>query len=320
MMISAEMMAGRFLNSIILRSFPNMKPLFLSLALLYGSSSWAQSTSGSVEVTEVGPNLVVFGTRAGNVVASIGEDGVLLLGTPSTGSTEEISKILASRTKAAARYVVIWPQDMTHSEGDAGWGQRGAFVAMQEKALERFGGHAMGPAIPLPPRFKQLGVDRPRVAFSEVLTFDLNGEAIHVVHQPPGYSNADAIAHFHVANLIYLGEVFPGDGYPEIDQQLGGNLDGLLKTLGSWSSGTFRIVPARGKIASGSDVKAFHDMILNVRDRVQRSIEAGQSEKQIVAEHPSAQFDVRWGHGHVRPDEFVQAIYRVVSATRSNTK
>ena len=71
-------------------------------------------------------------------------------------------------------------------------------------------------------RFIKLRVDRPRIAFSEVLAFDLNGESIHVVHQCPGYSNADAIVHFHVANLVYLGEVFPGDGYPAIDPRKGG--------------------------------------------------------------------------------------------------
>jgi cyclase len=314
------MIPGPSVNSIISDLFPNMKRLFISLVLLYGSLCRAESTSVPVEVTEVGPNLLVFATSSGNVIASVGEDGVLLIGTPSAASTEEISKIVASRTKALARYVVIWPEDMAHSQGDADWGRRGAFVAMQEKALERLGGHAMGPPMPLPPRLKQLGVDRPRVAFSEVLTFDLNGEAIHVVHQPPGYSDADAIAHFHLANLIYLGEVFPGDGYPEIGTQLGGNLDGLLKTLGAWGGGSFRIVPARGKIASGSDVKTFHDMILNVRDRVQHSIASGESEAQIVAEHPTAQFDARWGHGRIRPDEFVQAIYRVVSTTRTSPK
>ena len=297
-----------------------MTRVFIPLILLSGSYSWAESTSAPTEVTEIGPKLLVFGTTSGNVIASVGEDGVLLIGTPSAASTEEISNILASRTKASARYVVIWPEDMARSEGDAGWGRRGAFVAMQERALERLGGHAMGPPIPLPSPLKQLGVDRPRVAFSEVLTFDLNGEAIHVVHQPPGYSDADAIAHFHLANLIYLGEVFPGDGYPEIGPQLGGNLDGLLKTLGSWSGGSFRIVPARGNVANGGDVKAFHDMILNVRDRVQHSIEAGHGEEQTVAEHPSAEFDARWGHGRVRPDEFVQAIYRSLHAMRSNPK
>jgi len=91
-------------------------------------------------------------------------------------SREHAANQHASRTKSAARYVVIYPQDPAHSEGDAGWGPRGAFVAMQENALERLGGHVMGAPRPLPPRLVELGVDRPRVAFSEVLTFDLNGE------------------------------------------------------------------------------------------------------------------------------------------------
>ena len=84
---------------------------------------------------------------------------------------------------------------------------------------------------PLPQHLLDLGVDRPRVSFSEVLTFDLNGDAIHLIHQAPAYSDADSIVHFHVANLMYFGEVFPGDGYPEIDTKQGGRLDGFLKIL-----------------------------------------------------------------------------------------
>jgi len=205
--------------------------------------------------------------------------------------------------------VVIAPQDAAHSEGDAGWGSRGAFVAMQENALERLGGHAMGAPRPLPPRLIELGVDRPRVAFSEVLTFDLNGEAIHVVHQPPGYSDADALVHFHAANLIYLGEVFPGDGYPRVDLEQGGKLEGLVNTLSRWTGDTLRVVPARGMVTNGAEVKVFHDMIVTVRDRVKRSIEADRTKNQVLAEHPTAEFDARWGHGRVRPDEFVASIY-----------
>jgi hypothetical protein len=141
------------------------------------------------------------------------------------------------------------------------------------------------------------------------LTFDLNGEAIHVVHQLPGYSNADAIVHFHVANLVYLGEVFPGDGYPEIDAEQGGKLDGLLKTLDEWTGKAFRVVPARGKVTNGDDVKSFRDMVLAVRDQVKSMITAGRTEDQILASHPTAAFDGRWGGGRVHADAFVHEIY-----------
>ena len=170
----------------------------------------------------------------------------MLIGTPSAASTAAISSILNRRRHSAVCYVVIAPEDLAYSEGDAGWGRRGAMVCMQENALRRLGGDVMGASAPVPARLLQLGVDRPRVAFSEVLAFDLNRDSIQVVHQKPGYSDADAIAHFHEAKLVYLGEAFPGDGYPAIDEAQGGTLDGLLATLASWVDPSFRVVPARG--------------------------------------------------------------------------
>jgi len=278
-----------------------------ALVLGFASASNAQET---VSITEVTPNVVVFATRTGNVVALVGPDGALLIGTPSADSTERISSELAKRTKSPVRYVVIAPQDPAQSEGDAGWGRRGAFVAMQEKALERIGGHIMGPPKPPSEEFVKMGVDRPRISFSEVMSFDLNGDAVHIVKQNPGYSDADALVHFHVANVIYWGEVFPGDGYPMIDATHGGNLDGLVKMLDGWTDPSRHIVPARGDVTNGSGLKAFCDMVKAVRKRVQQSIDAGKTESQVVEEHPSAEFDGKWGHGRVPPDAFVQEVYR----------
>lgn len=266
----------------------------------------------TVGVTEITPGVLVLSTSTGNVVASVGPDGALLVGTPSAASTQQIIKILATRTKSSVRYVVITPEDLAHSQGDAGWGRAGAFVAMQENALERLGGHTMGPPPPLPPELVKLGVDRPRIAYSEVLTFDLNGDAIHIVHQKPGYSNADALAHFHAAKLVYMGEVFPGDGYPRIDPAQGGTLEGLLKTIEGWTDSTFHVVPARGKVTNGASLKAYEDMIVTVRDRIQRMVKEGQSESEVLAQHPASEFDAQWGHGRVQPDEFVREVYRAL--------
>jgi len=288
--------------------------ILLLLVLAFLNSGLAQE---SVGVTEITPNVLVFATRAGNVVASVGSDGALLVGTPSADSTLKINSIIAGRTKSPVRYVVIAPQSLSESEGDAGWGRAGAFVVMQENGLGRLGGHAMGPAAPLPYRLRSLGVDRPRVSFSEVLSFDINGEAIHIVHQKPGYSDADSSVHFHVADLVYFGEVFPGDGYPVIDQSQGGGLDGFLNTLGGWTDSKFRIVPARGKVTDGTSVKVFLDMIVAVRNRVQHGIDAGQKEKQILEAHPTAEFDAQWGHGRVTPERFVHEVYAALSGPKA---
>ncbi|MGC1107377.1 MAG: hypothetical protein WA876_12645 [Candidatus Acidiferrales bacterium] len=277
---------------------------FLVLSL----SCTAVRAQERVGLTQITPKVFVFATSGGNVVASVGPDGALLVGTPSAESTPRIESFLEQHTKSRVRYVVIYPEDAAQSEGDAGWGKRGAFVVMQEKALERLGGHKMGAPGPLPQQLLKLGVGRPHVSFSEVISFDLNGEAIHIVHQKPGYSDADAVTHFHVANVIYLGEVFPGDGYPRIDSAQGGTLPGLLDQL-AWTDPKQHIVPARGKVTNGTSIKAFTEMIVTVRDRVRHLAGKGKTESQVLALHPTAEFDTQWGHGRVSPDEFVREIY-----------
>jgi hypothetical protein len=259
----------------------------------------------------------MFATSTGNVVGSVGPDGVLLTGTPSLASTPEISRYLASQTESPRRYILIASEDPSRSEGDAGWQVRGAFVAMQENALGRLGGHNMGPPLPLPPRLVHLGVGRPRISFSQVLSFDLNGEAIHFIHQPGGSDDAQVLVHFHVANLLYFGEDFPGDSYPRIDVAHGGNVDGILSALGGWTSPKFRIVPVYGKIMTGSDVKAYCEMLTAVRDRVQRLIQEGKTEQQVLAEDPSSDFDAQWGHGPISPTAFVREIYAAIKASRN---
>ncbi len=295
-----------------LRQFSSRVAAAVGLAALLAVFVNGANAQEQVKVTEITPNVLVFATSAGNVVASVGPDGALLVGTPSAASTEPIQRILTQRTKNPKRYVVIFPESIAESQGDAGWGARGAFVVMQEKALERLGGHNMGKPGPLPTRLAQLGVERPPVSFSEVISFDLNGEAIHIVHQKPGYSDADAVTHFHVANVIYMGEAFPGDGYPHIDAAQGGTLEGLLDQL-AWTDPKQNIVPARGPVTNGTSVKAFADMIVTVRDRVKQMISAERTEQEILAARPTAEFDAQYGDGRVSADEFVREIYDAVA-------
>jgi hypothetical protein len=72
--------------------------IILILAAVALTGHPAIGAKQDVGVTEITPELLVFTTAAGNVVASVGPDGALLVGTPATASTPYISKFLASRT------------------------------------------------------------------------------------------------------------------------------------------------------------------------------------------------------------------------------
>ncbi len=276
--------------------------------LVAGSTlGFAQDTT--LRITELKPDVIVFSTATGNVIASAGPDGVLVLGPLASSDTDAIREELAKRTSSPHCYVVIWPQPVGRSQGDAGWTKHGCFVAMQENALGRLGGGRMGDPAQLPAQFATLGVVRPPVGFSEVIKLDMNSDAIHIVHQKPGHSDADLLAHFHKAKLVYFGEDLPGDAYPEIDQSQNGALDGFLTALEGWNDDSMHFVPAHGDMVNGTAVQAFREMIVTVRDRIQKMTDAGTTEAQIVAAHPTAEFDSRWGHGRVKPDDFVREVY-----------
>ena len=278
-------------------------------AVLIAGSTLGFAQDTTLRITELKPDVIVFSTATGNVIASAGPDGVLVLGPLVSSDTHAIHEVLAKRTSSPHCYVVIWPLPLDHSQGDAGWTKYGCFVAMQENALGRLGGGRMGDPTQLPPQFAALGVARPPVGFSEVIKFDMNSDAVHIVHQKPGHSDADLLAHFHEAKLVYFGEDLPGDGYPEIDQSQNGALDGFLATLEGWNDDSMHFVPAHGDMVNGTAVQAFRGMMVTVRERIKKMTDAGITEAQIAAAHPTAEFDARWGHGRVKPEEFVRELY-----------
>ncbi len=289
-------------------------------ASVIAASSLASAQNTTLTITEIKPDVLVFSTATGNVLASVGRDGFLILGAPAASDTDAIREVLTKRTSSPHCYVIIWPLPLDHSQGDAGWSKHGCFVAMQENALGRLGGGRMGDPTQLPPQFATLGVMRPAVGFSEVIKFDMNADAIHIVHQKPGHSDADLLAHFHKAKLVYFGEDLPGDGYPEIDHSQNGSLDGFLTTLENWNDDGMHFVPARGDMMNGTAVQAFRQMIATVRDRVKKMADAGQTEAQVIAAHPTAEFDSRWGHGRVKPDDFVREVYQSLKAKDKEKK
>jgi len=278
-------------------------------AILLAASSLASAQNTTPTITEIKPDVLVFSTASGNVIASVGPDGMLVVGAPAASDTEAIHEVLAKRTNSPHCYVVIWPLPLEQSQGDAGWTKHGCFVAMQENALGRLGGGRMGKPTSLPPQFATLRVVRPPVGFSEVIKFDMNADAIHIIHQKPGNSDADLLAHFEQAKLVYFGEDLPGDGYPEIDKNQNGSIDGFLSTFENWNDDSTHFVPARGDMMNGTAVQAFRQMIVTVRDRVKKMADSGQTEAQVVAAYPTAEFDSRWGHGRVKPDDFVREVY-----------
>src|SRR5262249_12112686 len=205
---------------------------------------------GQVRVTQLSDHVVLLQSPRANMVAAVGVEGSVLVGELDTLRAGAGADSITARSTSTRRVVIDIAGLASIGQADAGWDKRGALVIMQEFAVRR-----MQP--PTEPNLR-----RPRGEFSQFFSIELNGEPIHAVRQEAGYATSDVLVHFEGANVIYLGETFPGDGYPRIDAALGGTVEGLVKTLDPWSQPDRpnfrpRFVGARGPLVGSADILAF---------------------------------------------------------------
>ena len=278
-----------------------MKRSVRRLAMVLVLSSAAPAAAQTVAVQEPAPGVLILTTPAGNSIASVGPDGAVVVGVQSPLTTAGIAAELARRTRSPRRFVVLAPGDSGIVAGDAGWSALGATVIAHENTrprLQKWAGAA--------------DVTLPIVTYSQVIAFDMNGESVHVVHMPPGYSDGDAIVHFHHAGVIHLGSSLTTDGYPHVDLAQNGSIDGIIETVGRFtdSPATTQLVPRRGPIIHAAELTEYHAMLTAIRDTVRAMAKAGMTEDKVVAAHPTAKWDARWGKGRITPDQFVRMVYR----------
>jgi cyclase len=275
----------------------------IAIASLAATCVGASAAGAQHDHGEVVPGFVLYPTPAGNIAGVVATAGVFLVGPVTAQSTAMIQADLASKTQVTARYVIVTAQPSDQSHGDGGWTRLGAFVSMHENAQGRLVGHG--------PRLAAVGAEVPRSAFSQVLKFFLGGHEVHAVHQRAGYSDADVLVHFENAGVVYLGETLAGDGYPVIDSAQGGTIDGMIQTLNPWAGpGGNRFIGAFGPAMTGTELRAYRDMLVAVRDRVRAAKQAGRSVTDVVASRPTASYDAQFGRGRVTPEAFVRSVYR----------
>ena len=129
-----------------------------------------------------------------------------------------------------------------------------------------------------------------------------------------GAANAadDAVIYIGGADVYLMGDIYFSEGYPYVDLYSGGDVNGVVKITDRYlkeMGERARIVPAFGRVASPRDLKAYHDMVRAVRDRVGKAIADGKTLTDLDVMRPTADFDGAWGKGDVKGPAFAKLVY-----------
>jgi glyoxylase-like metal-dependent hydrolase (beta-lactamase superfamily II) len=269
----------------------------------------AQMAAAPLEVTKLTDTLSLLSGPGGNVVVLHGADAKVVCDTFVQPVWAKLKEMIDGMGRAPIRTVINTHWHFDHADNNANFRQAGAQIVAHENTGKRLSEshELMGMKLEPAPAEAQ-----PTEMFATQRTLDWNGEVIELVKVPPAHTDTDIYARYARANLIHMGDLFFNGMYPFIDAGTGGRINGMIgaaDTILKIANATTRIVPGHGPLADRAALMRYRDMLVTVRDRVQKLKTAGRSATDTVAAKPTADLDAVWGKGFMQPDVFVTIVH-----------
>jgi glyoxylase-like metal-dependent hydrolase (beta-lactamase superfamily II) len=274
------------------------------------SAMRAQMGAAPIQAQPLAENLTLLSGPGGNVVVLNGPDGKIVVDTFLMPAWPKLKETLDGLGHAPLKTVIDTHWHFDHTDNNANLHAAGATVLAHENTKTRMAephdSALLGLHIPASPADAL-----PQQTFTASQKLRANAEIVLLQYFQPAHTDTDVYIRFHKANVIHMGDTFFNGFYPVIDFSTGGKIDGMIvaadKVLHLADNNT-KIVPGHGPLGNKADLTKYREMLVVVRERVQKLKTAGKSADEIVASKPLADLDPVWGH-MLGSDIFVQMIY-----------
>lgn len=226
-----------------------------------------------IEITPVNKNVYMLTGAGGNIGILTGDDGVFMIDDQFAPLSEKITDKIKTLSEQPVRFLVNTHHHGDHVGGNANFQEEGALIFAHENVRKRL---------------KQDGetIDGlPVVTFDQNINLHINENDVVVVHVHNAHTDGDALIYFPQSNVLHTGDTFFNGLFPFIDLDSGGSLNGYIqaaKTGLAIINENTRIIPGHGDVATYADYENFLAMLEKIRDNVQKALEEGMSEKEII--------------------------------------
>ena len=303
-------------------------PSFVIAAALLAAPASLDGQAPTIQIERVRPNIYLLAGSGGNITVQVGPEGVLLV---DSGLEQSAAAVLAEIRKLSTgriRYIIN-----THLHPDHVGGNAAIATAVGEDRAQplRIVGHEnvlnrLTARVAGQPRFPDEGLPLAEYGTASK-NLHFNGEAVIVSHQPNAHTDGDSIVLFRGSDVISTGDIFTPGGYPFIDVERGGSVQGEITALNhildlavpakTQEGGTY-VVPGHGRICDQADVVEYRDMIVIIRDRIRDMLAKGMTLEQVKAAKPSRDYDTEYvsAGSFVSADRFVEAVYKSLSGAK----
>ncbi len=283
-----------------------------------GADKFADVT---VKVEKVGGNVYMLQGAGGNIGASVGDDGIVLVDDEFAPLAPKIKDALRGITDKPIRVVLNTHWHGDHTGGNAIFGAEAPIIAHENvrKRLAsgspaiKIGGKTIDPIAPAPHGAL------PVVTFDDKVYVHLNGEDIRALHFPSGHTDGDVVIFFTQSNVVHMGDDFVTYGFPFVDLASGGSVRGLAAAIDKvipQLPPDVKVIPGHGNVSTIDDMKKLSAALKDCVKIVEAEVKKKKTLEQIQQAKVLAKYE-DLGKGFVSADAFIETIFKELTGQQN---
>src|SRR5262245_43972929 len=266
-----------------------------------------------IKTIPVRGNVHMLEGLGGNIGVSAGEDGILIVDSQFAPLADKIRVALKNLNSGKLKFLLNTHYHGDHTGGNRVFGPELTIIAHRNVRQRLMTEQRRGDQ-PIPPEPKEAW---PVITVDQSLSVHFNGEEIKLVYFPSGHTDGDCIIFFTGANVVHMGDDFFVGRFPSVDLRSGRSVQGLTKNIEQLIAqlpADVKIIPGHGPVSTLDDLKAYHRMLVQTSDFVQKKMKAGKDLKTIQTEGLPAEWK-EWGTGFIPADMWIETVQQSFAKT-----
>jgi len=294
--------------------------VILLLANAFVTAQEKDFSKVQMKVSKVAGNIYMLEGAGGNIGASVGDDGIVIVDDQYAPLADKIQVALKRITDKPVRFVINTHYYEDHTGGNAIFQKNAPVIAHENvrKRLQEGGTAGNGGSVHIEAK-PQPKDALPIITFDHDVTVHLNGEDIRALHFPAGHTDGDSIIFFPESNVVHMGDDFVTYGFPFIDVDGGGSINGMIDAVEKvipQLPPDVKVIPGHGPVSNLDDVRAYLKMLKDTRDAVQSALKQSKTLEQMKQEKILDPWK-KYSGDFISEDAFLETLYNSLTGQKN---
>jgi cyclase len=260
-----------------------------------------------------------------NITVQVGDEAIILVDAGIAQMSDQVIAAIKTLSEKPIEFILDTSTDEDHVSGNHNLAKTGQFssglpgeeteasVVAHLTALDRMS----APSGKRPPAPSDL---LPTDTYDNDRWELFNDEPVIIEHPHAAHTDGDSIVFFRRSDVVSAGDIFTPEGYPVIESQKGGTINGEIDALNqiidimvpqeNEEGGTY-VIPGHGRLCDRTEIVNYRDMVTIIRDRIEDLVKKGKTLEQVKAAKPTLDYDGIYGAetGPWTTNMFIETVY-----------